>query len=917
MPANQRPSTGSSSSGKATPPRARRPTSQDLERARQDALIQLKIGRSAHYYSVGVSVALLVDAILVLLVRPGVRPATPEALASLFPALFPLLAGLFLSAVAVKLKWEANRFSFSEAHFLVSWGALVLDAVLTFLVLARLAHFGPTGHWTLLPAIYPLALLAVAAPLVSLALTWSDWSQRKVGAVASAVVPVPIALSLFVPAVMAAASSEITALTTTLLVGAVLFQTSGSFLHLISSGTAVHEREVISGGQGHLQALAEDLQQKEEALLFREQTLIQREADVDSAEAELHDRTRTFEQDRSALDAQLTDLDHRTAEVTQREQTVQITGARVETTRQTLEEREAAVAAKEQQVGTRHESVSGRESAIGQREMDAGRRDLELKALGDELDRKQADLRLLADRLAARETQIEQKTGELLQLEGDLRGRAGLATVSNAGKDALSRKSADVARKEVEVAQLRVRLDEERKTLEERASQLAVAFDDAKKAREELNRREQAVLGREQVVRQREADAAAKQESAAQLTTQYEAAVRRAEDRLKEVNEREAKFGTQVSEVDRIGHVLSTRETTVKERERQLGQLREEFARRERDLTQRERSLEARESQLSVQSLELDRRASVGRTLAPGSGAGDADYLERQKVLDLRERQLREREQAVVRQRAELTSDSAAAAGTLAPPTVQRQKDRLPSGTARLDDLLAGGLPPKAHVLLVGPAFTGKEVLLYSFIAEGLRRGEPAILVTTSRSPEETAGDIGKVTAQFKEYEQLGLVTWIDASNPDAAPGATPADDHRTVVKGPSDQAGILTALVRAAQRAEASKSGAFRVGFLSLSTSLAHTDEKEAFAFFQNFVGILKARPALALYLVDQGTVPEARIEVAQSRLDGAIHFKQERGRSYLSVQGLGDVQTRDWVEYRATNRQLVIGSFALERIR
>jgi hypothetical protein len=44
---------------------------------------------------------------------------------------------------------------------------------------------------------------------------------------------------------------------------------------------------------------------------------------------------------------------------------------------------------------------------------------------------------------------------------------------------------------------------------------------------------------------------------------------------------------------------------------------------------------------------------------------------------------------------------------------------------------------------------------------------------------------------------------------------------------------------------------------------------------------------------------------------------FRQDRDKTFLQVKGLGDVQTHDWVEVRATNRALIIGSFALERIR
>ncbi|MCI4369905.1 MAG: hypothetical protein L3J81_01085, partial [Thermoplasmata archaeon] len=86
---------------------------------------------------------------------------------------------------------------------------------------------------------------------------------------------------------------------------------------------------------------------------------------------------------------------------------------------------------------------------------------------------------------------------------------------------------------------------------------------------------------------------------------------------------------------------------------------------------------------------------------------------------------------------------------------------------------------------------------------------------------------------------------------------------------------------------------------------------------FLQNFVGILKPRAALALYTLQSGALPDGQVERILVRMDGAIRFKQERDKTFLSVLGLGEVETHDWVEYRATPRGLVVGSFALERIR
>jgi KaiC/GvpD/RAD55 family RecA-like ATPase len=891
-----------------------RPTPAEIERARQDALIQLKIGRSAHYYSVAVSVALLIDAFLVLYLQPGLAFTAVPLLKTLFPVIFPLIGGVYLSAIGVQVKWQAERFSHFEPHFIVSWVALVYNAILVYLFAARLAQYGPTGHWNLLPTIYPLALLGVGLPLIGMALTWQEWSQRKIASIASAAIPIPVALALYLPEVTKSAAAAASGLAAAFLVGAVLFQTSGSFLHLISSGTEVHEREVMQGSQGQLSAFAEELQRRDQAVGFREQALIRREADVESSQAALETKTRSYESDRTALDAFEADVRKRGTELAQKEQSMQVDAARVDAARQATEDKETTLKLQIQQLATRQQRLIEREKAVGDRESGLGQRELEAKTRGEDNAQKVEELKAFETRLASRQAQLEQKTAEMMKLESDLRGREGLASVASADRTSLASKTQEVAKREVEVTQLRSRLEDERQALLSRTKQLESSFEEAKKAREDLGRREHALTIRDLSVKQLETESNQKAEAARQLQAQYQDAVKKATDRLKQLEEQQGKIGSQVGEVDRIGQLLSSRENSLKQKESEVNRLRDDLTRRERNLIERERTNEAKESELSVRQLSLEKWPAVGG--ATGIAAS-ADLSERERTLEIREKQLKDKEQLFLRQKAEAAATIGGSSDTtLTAPTLTRQTDRLPSGTPRLDDLLAGGLPAKAHVLLVGPAFTGKEILLYSFVAEGLRRGEPAVLVTTTRSPDEIAADIGKVTPQFKEYEQLGLVTWIDASNPVSDPG-TSNGGSRVTVKGPSDHPGILTALVKAGQVAEKNKAGGFRVGFLNLSTTLAQSDEKEAFSFFQNFVGILKARPALGVYLVDQGTVPDSRVEVAQSRIDGAIRFKQDRDRAYLSVQGLGDVQTRDWVEYRATNRQLIIGSFALERIR
>ena len=50
---------------------------------------------------------------------------------------------------------------------------------------------------------------------------------------------------------------------------------------------------------------------------------------------------------------------------------------------------------------------------------------------------------------------------------------------------------------------------------------------------------------------------------------------------------------------------------------------------------------------------------------------------------------------------------------------------------------------------------------------------------------------------------------------------------------------------------------------------------------------------------------------------MDGEIEFKFDQLKTYLRVEGLGDVQTRDWVKYQASKTGITMGSFSLDTIR
>ncbi|HTT25952.1 MAG TPA: ATPase domain-containing protein [Thermoplasmata archaeon] len=818
------------------------PSSEDLEIARSDALLQLRIGRSAHYYGILVSTALFFDAFLVLVYPP---PLTSTSLApqNLLFLLFPIGSGVFLSVFALILKWDEYQLWPWELHFWVTVLAVLANGVAAYLYLAGLIGFGPTANWPLVPGLLPLAMGGLSAAMAGFALTWTSRSNRQLVSLVAAILPFPFGFVLFLP--HSSTEQQIEGLVYALLASAFFFQISGGFLHLISSGTRSHERELITSGQTRMFVVADELRAREDSLQLREATVLHRQTELEDNELSYKRRVEALDENRRHLEAMEADLRARSDALAKEQRAWAAKSAEVSIAGRTAADQIADVQLREKALEDRLPGLADREARLAAKEGEVTQREADTARASDDIARRLQAVREQEARLDARRADIDRRTSELLREESQLRSRETMVNASDQERTATARRLADLETRETQLNELKLRLDELQVTVAQRSRDAEGAIASVSQREERLAAAEAALATRTAALDQREAGATSATRVAESMKLQYEEAVRRFEARVAEADARAAELDRRLAEIQ-----------------------------------DRERA-----------AVEAARRAEQDGKLV----------AERTAALDRRERELRNARAGL----APTPSPAAAPAATEPAPALQpavaarRRPDRISTGVPRLDDLLLGGLPPKAHALLVGPPFTGKEVLLYQFVGEGLRRGEPIILVAGNRPPAEVTEGVRAAVPEFPDRERQGQVIWVDAS----MASSSPTD--------------LLSRLVTAAKRAEAMNPGGFRVAVLGAAHLFRGLEEGPGALFFQNFVGILKPRNALALYVVDTGLLSEALLGAIKSRADGVIEFKEERGRAFLAVSGLGDVETRDWVGYRATPEGLVIGSFTLERIR
>jgi KaiC/GvpD/RAD55 family RecA-like ATPase len=378
---------------------------------------------------------------------------------------------------------------------------------------------------------------------------------------------------------------------------------------------------------------------------------------------------------------------------------------------------------------------------------------------------------------------------------------------------------------------------------------------------------------------------------------------------------------------------LEKREAKIKELELMLKSERDKMNSKLKELLEKEKDLKAEETELSLRHAEL--KAMEREILEKVDEVEEyreemPEEDEREKTLEVREKRLMEKEQEVksrlYQREKELEKKEHSLKAQLSKDLEDMEEaveeeyavEKVKSGIERLDDLLLGGMPFGSNVLCVGPPFIGKEVAMLLFIAEGLKKGIPAVIVTTSHSPAEISKDMAPILPTFMEFDQLGLVRWIDASSTGAGEGPQEsAQNWVSKVSGAGDFEGITKALEKCVKEFQKQKQPYFRLIYMSLSMSITQVDEKVAFMFVQSFAGRVKIAGGVSMFAVERGMHTEQQLEAIQHHMSGAIQFKTDKQKTLLSVQGIGDAQTRAWIEYRHTNKALMIGAFSLERIR
>ncbi len=382
------------------------------------------------------------------------------------------------------------------------------------------------------------------------------------------------------------------------------------------------------------------------------------------------------------------------------------------------------------------------------------------------------------------------------------------------------------------------------------------------------------------------------------------------EELVKKIDELSRALADKEKQLEDLKAEIKIKEDEMKKLQEMLKYKEEELIRREEDLLYREKKIEAQLKQLQMIKNEIGNMDEI--MLKRRLEDLQEEIQRKEEELRAKEKYLRMKEKEIEAKLKGLAEEEVALAEEEVKIEIRERKVR--TGTRRLDDLLYGGFPMGSNVLIYGPPYSSKEVLVYSFIAEGLRKGIPAIWILTDITVDGIREDMSYVLPTYEQYEKLGLVYYIDAYS--RSIGDITEIEGVVYLDSQNDVDGIMRAVDDIVKKIK-EKSKYYRLAFRSLSTVMAYLDPQALLRFLQPFTTKRKRDNAVSLYLLEKGLHSENEIQMVGYTMDGMIEFKIEAHKIYLTVHGITEVQSRNWIEVTASKSGITLGSFTLGHIR
>jgi circadian clock protein KaiC len=91
----------------------------------------------------------------------------------------------------------------------------------------------------------------------------------------------------------------------------------------------------------------------------------------------------------------------------------------------------------------------------------------------------------------------------------------------------------------------------------------------------------------------------------------------------------------------------------------------------------------------------------------------------------------------------------------------KKGSDRISTGLGKLDELLSGGFPSNSITLVSGTPGSGKTIMCYHYIAEGLKNGEKCLFLTSDERIENILKQANELGFDFQPWVENGKLKFM------------------------------------------------------------------------------------------------------------------------------------------------------------
>ncbi|MCL5680424.1 MAG: hypothetical protein M1515_00050 [Candidatus Thermoplasmatota archaeon] len=332
---------------------------------------------------------------------------------------------------------------------------------------------------------------------------------------------------------------------------------------------------------------------------------------------------------------------------------------------------------------------------------------------------------------------------------------------------------------------------------------------------------------------------------------------------------------------------------------------------KETDILDRERKLGAMQKSIEEEKTKLLTLAQVQRdeylkVLETETKEKENAVNRRKKLLDIKEQEIKERQKSILKQEIDILEEQLKS---------EFEERKVKTGVKKLDDLLTGGVPVPSNIMIYGPAFAGKEEMVYNIITSSIQRGLPSIILTfdrTSASILKNLSYFSPLVAGYLDLEMLHVIdTFTRTTNEEAE-----SSGGITYLESQTDLEGVNKELNKISKELM-KKSGSVVVAMFGFSSILNFLDRSQTLKFLQSFANERRDQNNIAFYLVEKGLRDESEIQAIAHFMDGIAEFKIEGSKSYIMVKGLTSVMSRDWIEVDFSKNNFNLKSFSLSKIK